>query len=208
MTRAIRNFLIAVFPLFILASCAAGGRLYVPGDLSRPDRSPQASPGAPKAAVLDFSYAAEEPDVIGRDFDQVRPIVWKGEPGKAMADLVSRVLAEKGVPAVRVASAADVPADVPVRIGGAVRRFEVNARRSGGVAVVSEATVSLTVTAVGGSSPPSWEAAVTSNSSAKDVFVTPDGVRDVLLTSANAAAEEAARRLIDAGVVAPALPGK
>jgi hypothetical protein len=53
-----------------------------------------------------------------------------------------------------------------------------------------------------------WEATVTSSSSAKDVFVTPEGVKDVLLTSANAAAEEAARRLLDAGVAGPAPPGK
>jgi hypothetical protein len=207
MTRAIRNLLVAVFPLLILASCAPG-RLYVPGDLSRPARPPEAAPGAPQAAVVDFSYAATEPEVIGRDFDQVRPILWKGQPGKAMADLVSRVLAEKGVPSVRAASDADVPADVPVRVGGTVRRFEVNARRSGGVTVVVEATVSLTVSAAGGSFPPMWESTVTSSSSAKDVFVTPEGLRDVLLTSANAAAEEAARRLLDVGATAPALRKK
>jgi hypothetical protein len=208
MTRAIRNILITVFPLFVMASCATGGRLYIPGDLSRPAGAQKATSGAPRAAVADFSYAAVEPEVVGRDFDQVRPIVWRGEPGKAMADLVFRVLAEKGIPAVRVASDADAPADVPFRIGGTVRRFEVNARRAGGVSVVSEATVSLSVTAAGGAVPPMWEATVTSSSSAKDVFVTPEGARDVLLTSANAAAEEAARRLLDAGVAAPALPGK
>src|SRR5512134_2766964 len=141
MTRAIRNILISVFPLFVMASCATGGRLYIPGDLSRPAGAQKATSGAPRAAVVDFSYAAVEPEVVGRDFDQVRPIVWRGEPGKAMADLVYRVLAENGAPVVRVASEADVPATVPVRIGGTVRRFEVNARRSGGVAVVSEATV-------------------------------------------------------------------
>jgi hypothetical protein len=53
-----------------------------------------------------------------------------------------------------------------------------------------------------------WEATVTSSSSAKDVFVTPEGARDVLLTSANAAAEEAVRRLFDAGAAGPAPPGK
>jgi hypothetical protein len=42
----------------------------------------------------------------------------------------------------------------------------------------------------------------------EDVFVTPDGLRNVLFSAANAAAEEAGRRLFGAGVVAPPPSGK
>src|SRR3972149_2691420 len=38
---------------------------------------------------------------------------------------------------------------VPIRLPGGLRRFEVNPRRTGNLSVVTEATVSLTVTAEG-----------------------------------------------------------
>ncbi len=61
-----------------------------------------------------------------------------------------------------------------------IRRFEVNSRRDRGLSAVSEATVSLTVTAEGpGLSGPS-EQTVTSSASLSDLFVTPDGLREVM----------------------------
>jgi hypothetical protein len=153
--------------------------------------------------VADFSYAAAPDGVIGRDFDRVRPIVWKGEPGKAMADLVAGVLGESGVATIRRGANAQGAVAVPVRISGVVRRFEVNTRRTGTLNVVTEATVSLTVTAEGpGLSGPS-EQTVTSSASLDDVFVTPDGLREVLMSTANAVAEEVARKLLEAKVVSP-----
>jgi len=92
-----------------------------------------------------------------------------------------------------------------VRISGVVRRFEVNTRRTGGLSVVTEATVSLTVTAESpGLSGPS-EQTVTSSVSLSDLFVTPDDLREALMSTANAVAEEAARKLIE-GRVFPAPP--
>lgn len=205
MKRAFRTLLMFVGPCLLLSACAAGSSLYVPGDLARPARAAAPAAGIPRAVVADFSYAAAPDNVVGRDFDRVRPIVWKGEPGKAMADLVAEVLAESGVAAIR--RGAGVPGDeaVPVRISGVVRRFEVNARRSGGLSLVTEATVSLTVTAEGpGLSGPS-EQTVTSSASLSDLFVTPDNLREALISASNAVAEETARKLIE-GRALPAPP--
>jgi hypothetical protein len=207
-SRSLRRFLSLACPLFVLAACALGNRLYISGEPARPAGARKAPAASPQVVVLDFAYVAQEPGVVGRDYDNVRPIDWKGEPGKAMADLVAGVLAESGVAVVRAAAESPSLENVPIRITGDVRRFEVNARRKGTVKIVTEATVALSVTASGGtlSSPVSMTS--TSSNSMEDVFVTPDGVREVLFASANAAAEEAARRLLDPGGVAPPSPGK
>ena len=128
--RAFRTLLLFVGPCLVLSACAAGSTLYVPGDLARPARAVAPAAGAPQAVVADFSYAAAPDDVIGRDFDRARPIVWKGEPGKAMADLVAGVLVESGVATVRRGANAQGDEAVPMRISGVVRRFEVNSRRT------------------------------------------------------------------------------
>ncbi len=198
--RVFRTFLLFAAPWLILSACAAGSRVHVPGDLTRPARPAAPAAGAPRAAVVDFSYAAAPDGVLGRDFDRARPIVWKGEPGKAMADLVAGVLVEGGVTAVRRAADPSASDGVPVRISGVVRRFEVNARRTGMVNVVTEATVSMTVTAEGPGLSGTSVQSVTSSTSASDVFVTPDGLREVLMSAANASAEEAARKLLEGGV--------
>ena len=201
--RACRTLLLFVCPCLILSACAAGSTLHVPGDLTRPARAVAPRGGAPQAMIADFSYAAVPNGVVGRDFDRARTIAWNGEPGKAMADLVAAVLGERGVATVRKGADAQGAETVPVRISGVVRRFEVNARRSGGLSVVTEATVSLTVTAEGpGLSGPS-EQTVTSSTSLSDLFVTPDDLREALMSTANAVAEEAARKLLEAKVVSP-----
>ena len=203
MKRALRTLLSIVGPCLVLSACAAGSTMYIPGDLARPARAVAPAAGAPLAVVADFAYAASPDNVIGRDFDRVRPIVWRGEPGKAMADLVAGVLVDSGVAAVRRGADPQGAEAVPIRVSGVVRRFEVNSRRVGNLSVVTEATVSLTVTAEGpGLSGPS-ERTVTSSASISDLFVTPDGLREVLVSTANAVAEEAARKLLEAKVVSP-----
>ncbi|MGE5283945.1 MAG: hypothetical protein ACM3OG_03145 [Actinomycetota bacterium] len=204
MKRAFRTLLLFVCPCLVLSACAAGSSLYVPGNLTRPAGAVAPAAGAAQAVVVDFSFAAAPDGVVGKDYDRVRPIVWKGEPGKAMADLVAAVLGERGVAAVRRGADAQGGGEVPVRISGVVRRFEVNARRTGNLTVVTEATVSLTITAEGPGVSRPLEEAVTSSASFKDLFVTPDGLREALLSTANSAAEEAARKLLEAKVVAPA----
>jgi hypothetical protein len=201
--RAFRTLLLFVGPCLVLSACAAGSSLHVPGDLARPPRAVAPAAGAPQAVVADFSYAAAPDGVLGRDFDRVRPIVWKGQPGKAMADLIAGALGESGVAAVRGGADGPGAGGVPVRISGVVRRFEVNTRRTGGVTVTTEATVSVTLTAEGpGLSGPS-EHTVTSSASLDDLFVTPDDLREALMSAANAVAEEAARKLLEAKVVSP-----
>jgi hypothetical protein len=200
--RAFRSILLFVGPCLILSACAAGV-MHVPGELARPARAAAPAAGATQAVVVDFSYTAASDGVVGRDFDRARPIAWKGAPGKAMADLVAEVLGERGVAAVRRGASAQDAGTVPVRISGVVRRFEVNARRTGNLSVVTEATVSMTITAEGpGLSGPS-EQTVTSSMSLSDLFVTPDDLREALMSAANAVAEEAARKLLEAKVVAP-----
>jgi hypothetical protein len=200
--RAFRTFPVFVGTCLLLSACA-GSSLYVPGGLARPARAAAPALGAPRAVVSDFSYAAAPDNVVGRDFDRVRAIVWKGDPGKAMADLVAAVLAEGGVAVVRRGAGAPVDEAVPVRISGVVRRFGVNARRDGTLSVVTEATVSLTLTAEGPGLSGTSEQTVTSSSSLSDLFVTPDNLSETLGSASNAVAEEAARKLLEAKVVSP-----
>lgn len=208
MSRASGRYLSLALLLSVLAACAIGNRLYIPGELARPGGAPKVPAGPPRVAVLDFAYDTVEPGVVGRDYDHVRPIDWKGEPGKAMADLVAGVLAEKGVAVVRAAAEGPSLENVPVRVAGHVNRFEVNARRKGTVKIVTEAAVSLSLTVSGGELSSPVSSTVTSSNSMEDAFVTPEGAREVLFASANAAAEEAARRLLAAVAVAPPSPGK
>ncbi len=204
MKRAFRTLLLFVGPCLVLSACAAGSSMHVPGDLARPERAVAPAGRAPQAVVADFSYAAAPDGVVGRDFDRVRPIVWKGEPGKAMADLVAGVLGESGVAVGRRGADARGAEAVPVRISGVVRRFEVNTRRTGGLSVVTEATVSLTVTAQGPGLSGPTEQTVTSITSLSNLFIiTPDDLREALMSTANAVAEEAARKLLEAKVVSP-----
>ena len=201
--RAFRTLLLFVCPCLILSACAAGSTLHVPGDLTRPARAVAPVAGAPQAVIADFSFAAAPDGVIGRDFDRVRTIAWNGEPGKAMADLVAAVLAERGVATVRRGADAQGAEAVPVRISGVVRRFEVNTRRTGNLTVVTEAVVSLTITVEGPGLSAPMEKTVTSSASLSDLFVTPDDLREALMSTANTVAEEAARILLEAKVVSP-----
>jgi hypothetical protein len=153
--------------------------------------------------IADFSYAAAPNGVVGRDFDRARPIAWNGEPGKAMADLVAGVLGERGVATVRQGADAQGAEAAPVRIFGVLRRFDVNSRRTGGFTVVTEAVVSLTITVNGPGLSGPMEKTVTSSASLSDFFVTPDDIREALMSTANTVAEEAARTLLEAKVVSP-----
>ncbi|MBE0607105.1 MAG: hypothetical protein IH610_12545 [Deltaproteobacteria bacterium] len=203
MKRAIRTLLLLAGPCLILSACAAGSTLYVPGDLTRPAGEVAPSGRAPQVVVADFSFTPVGEGVIGRDYDRARTIVWSGEPGKTMADLVAAVLVERGVPTVRQRAGAKTVETAPVRISGVLRRFEVNARRTGNFTVGTEATVSLTITGEGQGISGSLERTVTSTASLSDFFPTPDDVRQALMTTANTVAEEAARTLIEAKVVSP-----
>jgi len=206
--RTFRTILLFVAPCLVLSACAAGSQLHVPGDLTRPPGAAASATGAPQAVVADFSYTAAPDGAIGRDYDRVRPIVWKGQPGKAMADLVAAVLKEKGVAAIRSGAEAQGGEAVPVTITGVVRRFEVNARRTGTLNVTTDAAISVTVTASGPALPGPSVQTVTSSTSLPDVFVTPDDIHEALMSTANSVAEEVARRLIEGGVFpAPPPPG-
>jgi len=157
----------------------------------------------PQAVISDFSFAAAQDGVIGRDFDRVRPIAWKGEPGKAMADLLAGVLGERGVTTIRRGADAQGVDAVPVRISGVLRRFDVNTRRTGNLTVITEAVVYLTMTVEGPGLSGPMEKTVTSSASLSDLFVTPDDLREALVSTANTVAEEAARILLEAKVVSP-----
>jgi hypothetical protein len=114
----------------IFSGCVTGNVLTIPRGLSR--EAAPAPPGAgvaPAVAVLDFSWTAPPAGEIGRDFDHARSIVWTGDTGKQMADLVAGALAEKGIAAVRAAGEADVPGVVPARVWGHVEVFRVNVKR-------------------------------------------------------------------------------
>ena len=72
------------------AGCAPANVLTIPRDLAREASPPAAGTGEGAAvAVLDFSWSGPPSGEIGRDFDLVRPIVWNGNPGKSIADLIA-----------------------------------------------------------------------------------------------------------------------
>ena len=188
------------------SGCVTGKVLTLPGDLARPETrgTAQTTAAGPAVAVLDFTYEGSSSHEIGRDFDHVRAIVWKGDPGKTMPDLIAGVLNEKGFRAVRVSSVAAVPADAIARVWGSVNKFRVEARKTGSLKmqVESAASVSLTVYGTGGSAPPDWNSTVISDYWTENAFfVTPEGVRNALNGAANAVAEETVRRLVAAGVI-------
>jgi hypothetical protein len=215
-----RRFIRGVLLLAAIAGvsgCVTSKVLTLPGDLARPgQKGAVRGTGEPKVvAVLDFAFAGDPSREIGRDFDLARPIVWKGDPGKAVPDLVADVLNESGVRAVRVSSDAAVPGNAVAKVWGSVDRFRVDARKTGSMKAKVEyaASVSVTVYGSGGNAPPGWNSVVASeNWTTEPLFVTPEGARDALKDAANAVAEEVVRRLAAAGVIllppAPAgLPG-
>jgi len=206
--RAYRISIPVLFPFFLLAACATSARLTVPGDLSRPEKAAKPPAVAPQVVVLDFDYSPQEPGVVGRDFDQVRPIDWGGKPGKAVADLVAGILAENGVGVVRAAVDGPALGTALVRISGQVQRFEVNARRTSTLNVATEGTVTLAVTASGGSLAAPRDYTVTTRTSLGNVYVNSEDARDALFSSANAAAEEVVRNLLGSGVVSAPPSGK
>lgn len=185
-----------------LYGCAPANVLTIPKDLSR-----EAAPAAPgpaegaAVAVLDFSWSGPPSGEIGRDFDLVRPIVWTGNPGKSIADLIAGALAEKGIVAVRVAGEADAPPDVPAKVWGSLDEFRVNVKRVGMVKVEEEAVATLKVQGVSPGVPEGWSTKVSSSYMDDYPYVTPYVVYDTLNAAANAAADEAVRRLLEAGVV-------
>jgi hypothetical protein len=187
-----------------LSGCVSGNVLTIPRDLSR-EAAPAARGSAEGAAVavLDFAWSGPPSGEIGRDFDHVRAIVWKGNPGKSIADLIAGALAEKGIAAVRVAGEADVPADVPARVWGTLETFRVNVKRVGltKMKVEEEAVTTLKVQASSPGVPEGWTGTVSSSYMDDYPYVTPYVVYDTLNTAANAAADEAVRRLLAAGVV-------
>jgi len=137
----------------------------------------------------------------------VRDIVWKGDPGKAMADLVADVLAERGIPAVRVKPGTPPSGNIPYLVSGAVRRFEVNTR--GVLPATIEATVSLALSVAGPAVSRPWETTVTSGTTTQGVLSVPEDLRKALQSAANSAAEEAVRRLREGGIAAaPPSEGK
>jgi hypothetical protein len=188
------------------SGCVTGKVLTLPGDLARPEArgAAQTTAAGPAVAVLDFTFEGASSHEIGRDFDHARAIVWNGDPGKTMPDLIADVLNEKGYRAVRVSSEAAVPADAIARVWGTVNKFRVETRKKGSLKmkVESAATVSLTVYGTGGSAPPNWNSTVISDYWTEDaLFVTPEGVRNAVNGAANAVAEETVRRLVAAGVI-------
>ena len=203
MKRAFRTLLLLVGPCLILSACAAGSTLHVPGELTRPAGDVVPTGRAPQAVIADFSFTAVGEGVVGRDYDRARTILWSGEPGKAMADLVAAVLGERGVATVRLRADGKVAETAPVRVSGVLRRFEVNSRRIANFTVSTEANVTLTVTVEGPGFSGQLEKTIASSASLSDLFVTPDDIREALLSTANTVAEEAARTLIEAKVVSP-----
>src|SRR3989304_3856446 len=112
---------------------------------------------------------------MGRDFDQVRSIVWKGDPGKAMADLIAGALAEKGIAAVRVAGEAELPSGVPARVWGSVEEFRVNFKRVGTLKVEAEAGTTLKIHGAGPAAPAGGGSTGSSTHRVPDLLPPPAG---------------------------------
>jgi Holliday junction resolvase len=205
--RVLAKRFLSCFVLLGVAGCMTGRALYLPGDLERPRAKGLATEAeAVKVAVIDFSKDASISSEIGRDYDNVRPILWKGEPGKSIAGLIADALAEKGFEVVRVTRDTSVPPDASATVWGRVEAFRVDARRAGSLKVEAAAHVALTLYGAGFGAPPGWNSAVAADFWYSDpLVITPDGLRQAMNGAANAAAEEAVRRLKASGVL-PAAP--
>ncbi|MBI5576212.1 MAG: hypothetical protein HY896_07585 [Deltaproteobacteria bacterium] len=185
--------------------CASGNVISLPDGPSRPAAKevPKAE-GSPAVAVVDFTWKAHPDSEIGRDYDNVRAIVWKGDPGKALADLVAGVLAEKGVSTVRAAGDGEIPAGVPVKIRGRVEEFRVNARRIAlGTAVEIEANTALRIEGSGPGAPAGWSTTVSSSYRYPEpLFIMTGDILHAVNRASNDVAEEAVRQLMKSGLVA------
>jgi len=207
MTKRSGFLLVPVAALLLAGSgCVTGKVLYLPGELYRPGAgAPVQAPEGPAVAVLDFSYSGSPPYEIGRDFDYARSIVWKSDPGKALADLVADALAEVGIRAVRVPGEADVPPGAAAKVWGRVDEFRVTTKKTGSLRLSVEvaASVSATLFASGGSAPPGWSSSLGSDYwYTEPLFVTSEAIRAAVNGAANAVAGEAVSRLFAAGVIA------
>lgn len=207
MKNRLRNILMlpAICLLVAAGGCASGKVVTLADGLGRPagNEAPKTEGGA-KVAVIDFAYEAQPANEIGRDYDNVRSIVWEGSPGKAMADLVAAILAEKGIPAARAAALSDVSADVPVKVWGRVTEFTVNARRSGMVVVQIDARTALKLEGTGPDVAPGWNTTVTSSyQKPEPLFLSTlsGDLIHVINRAANDTAEEAVRQMVKAGLV-------
>jgi hypothetical protein len=197
------GILLVVLSAF-LAGCISGKAMTLPGSLSRPVSSAPAPEGSQAVAVLDFDWQGEVPAEVGRDYDHVRPIVYKGSPGRAMADLVAAAMRENGIAAVRVASEGGVPGGVSARVWGRVETFRVDVRRIDSVKADGRASVGVTVMGAQAGSSQTWSSAVSSSlQNTTPLFLPPESVLQLLSSAANAVADEAVRRLAEAGIVAP-----
>lgn len=206
MTKRFGYLLAPVAALLLAGSgCVSGKVLYMPGELSRPGaRAPVQAPEGPAVAVLDFSYSGSPPYEIGRDFDYARSIVWRSNPGKALADLLADALAEKGIHAVRVPGSADVPPGAVARVWGRVDELQVSSKKTGSLRLSVEvaASVSATLFASGGTALPGWSSSLGSDYwYTEPLFVTPEAIRTAVNGAANAVAGEAVNRLFAAGVI-------
>ena len=186
----------------VFAGCGSTSQLLIPAGITRPPVA-GLSPPEPyggRIAVMGFSYTPpDEPNVVGRDYDRVRQIVWEGDPGNLMADLVAGALSERGVSVSRLNAGTPATEDFSSVINGTVRRFEVSIRRRNMVKVYVETTVEMTLSVSGRNAPVPWETSVSSNVVHQEIFPLPDDIREALSSVANSAADEAVRRLREKG---------
>ena len=186
----------------VFMGCGSANQLLVPTEITRPpvtDLSPP-EPSRARVAVVDFSYTPpDEPKVIGRDNDRVRQIIWEGNPGNLMADLVAGSLSERGVPASRFSEETLITDNFSSVVKGTVRRFEVNIRRRNLVNVYVETTVEMNIFVSGPGVTAPWETSISSSSVSQEVIPLPDNVGKALSSVANNAADEAVRRLRERG---------
>ena len=193
---------IAVFPLVVALSviafcgCGPANQLLVPAEIARPTVV-DPKPLGTVIAVMDFSYTPpDEPNVIGRDSDRVRQIVWEGDPGRLLADLVAGALSERGASAFRAkeVKAGHEPDSSLTIINGSIRQFEVNIRRRTVIKAYIEATVEVAISVSGRNASAPWETSVSSNYVLQGVIPMSDDVRRAIFFAASSAADEAAKR--------------
>jgi len=206
--RRLLSFIPAILLAVGMWGCVTGKVLTLSDGLTRPspDAMTKTKGSAPAVAVLDFAWEMNPSSEIGRDYDHVRSIVWEGNPGKAMADLVAAVLSEKGISAVRAADESGMPPDVPSKVWGRVEKFRVDVKRSKMVTVDIEAVSAVKIQGSGPGAPPGWNTSVSYTSeNTEPMFVMSGEVLQAINRAANAVAEEGVRRLMEAGVItAPA----
>jgi hypothetical protein len=183
-----------------LAGCVTGRPLVLPKESIRPGTCEAGAAAPPSVAglvvaVRDFHPADREEAEVGRDYDNVRPVRFPGNPGKTYADIFARVLSDRGWTVRRIAAGEAAPAGALV-VSGTLVEFRADVKRPWFLKVETAARVSVDMRVEGGPLASPWTGNVVADVwSPQAFFVNPEKAGSALSDASCAAAGEGVDRL-------------